>query len=97
VWVGKGAVSLSGVRVGHGAVVGTRAVVTKDVPPYSVVVGNPARVVKLRFDNATVSRLLKVAWWDWSHERIGEALDQGGLLSEDIGAFLDWAERKGVI
>jgi acetyltransferase-like isoleucine patch superfamily enzyme len=60
VWVGRGAVFVSGVQVGHGAVVGTRAVVTKDVPPYAVVAGNPARVVRQRFSADTQARLLKV-------------------------------------
>jgi hypothetical protein len=75
-------------------VVGTRAVVTKDVPPFSVVAGNPGRVVKRRFDNATIARLLEVAWWDWPHERIGGALEQGALLGGDVASFLEWAELK---
>ena len=92
VWIGLGATILSGVHIGHGAIVGTKALVTKNVPPYAVVAGNPARVVRMRFDNSTIARLLKVAWWDWSHERIEEALHRGVLQSEDKAAFLDWAE-----
>ncbi|KAJ8598476.1 hypothetical protein CTAYLR_001318 [Chrysophaeum taylorii] len=70
VWVGYGATLLSGVTIGHGAVVGARAVVAKDVPPYAVVVGNPARVVKFRFDNATRRSLLDQKWWDWPDNQI---------------------------
>ena len=65
VWVGAGALLLSGVTVGDGAVIAARAVVTKDVRPYAVIAGNPGREVKRRFDDATVDRLLAMAWWDW--------------------------------
>jgi acetyltransferase-like isoleucine patch superfamily enzyme len=64
VWFGSGAFILSGVTIGHGAVVAARAVVTKDVPPYAIVGGNPASVLRFRFDEATVAGLLDVAWWD---------------------------------
>ena len=65
VFIGAGATLLSGVTVGHGAVVGARAVVAKDVRPYAVVVGNPAREIRRRFDDAMVDRLLAEAWWDF--------------------------------
>jgi acetyltransferase-like isoleucine patch superfamily enzyme len=64
VWIGRSAIVISGVRIGTGAVVGAGAVVTRDVPPYAVVVGNPARVIKLRFDDETVARLLESKWWE---------------------------------
>jgi acetyltransferase-like isoleucine patch superfamily enzyme len=64
VWIGSGAVILSGVTVGTGAVIGARAVVSRDVPPYGVVAGNPARLLRLRFDDETVATLLATAWWD---------------------------------
>jgi len=64
VWVGSGATILSGVTVGPGAVIGARAVVARDVPAYAVVVGNPARVVRLRFDEATVEALIAARWWE---------------------------------
>ena len=64
VWLGSGATILSGVAIGHGAVVGAHAVVTRDVPPYGIAAGNPARLVRLRFPEATVAALLDAAWWD---------------------------------
>src|SRR5918911_1545527 len=64
VWLGSGAMILSGVTVGHGAVVAARAVVTKDVPPYAIAGGNPARVIRARFDPDTIAALLEAAWWD---------------------------------
>ena len=67
VWLGSGCMILSGVTVGHGAVVAARAVVTRDVPPYAVVAGNPARVVRHRFDAATAEALVTAAWWDLPH------------------------------
>jgi virginiamycin A acetyltransferase len=65
VWFGAGATMLPGATVGSGAIVGARAVVSGAVPPYSVVAGNPARVIRKRFDEATIARLLNLAWWDW--------------------------------
>jgi acetyltransferase-like isoleucine patch superfamily enzyme len=64
VWIGAEAMILDGVSIGHGAIVGARAVVTKDVPPYAIVVGMPAKVVKYRFPPEVIERLLEVAWWD---------------------------------
>ena len=86
VHVGWEAVILSGVTVGHGAVVGARAVVTRDVPPYAVVVGNPARVVRHRFGEAERAALLRVAWWDWDDDRVRAEVD--ALSSAEVGAFL---------
>ena len=74
VWVGYGAIILSGVTIGHGAVVGAGAVVTHDVPAYAVVVGNPARIVKYRFDPFLIEYLLHMRWWDWPMNRIQELL-----------------------
>ena len=90
VWIGTEAVILSGVTIGDGAVIGARAVVTKDVPPYAIAAGNPARVVKLRFDDATVARLLAVRWWDWDNDKIERALPL--IMSPDVSTFLQAAE-----
>lgn len=65
VWLGYGATVLPGVTIGDGAIVGAKAVVSRDVPSYAVVAGNPARVVRSRFDDETVERLLKLRWWEW--------------------------------
>lgn len=65
VWLGYSALVLPGVRIGHGAVVAAASVVARDVPPYAIVVGNPARVVRSRFSEEDVERLLRAAWWDW--------------------------------
>lgn len=70
VWIGTGALILSGVRIGDGAVVGANAVVTRDVMPYAIVAGNPARLVRYRFDRRTVGELLRTRWWDWPDEKI---------------------------
>lgn len=70
VWVGYEAVIMHGVKIGDGAIVGTRAVVTKDVPPYTIVGGVPARPIRKRFDDETIEKLLKIKWWDWDKEKI---------------------------
>ena len=70
VWIGYEAVVLSGVTIGDGAIIGTRAVVTKDVPPYTIVGGVPARPIRKRFDDRTIAVLLRLRWWDWPRERI---------------------------
>jgi hypothetical protein len=87
VWIGHGAVVLPGRRVGTGAAVGAGAVVTRDVPPYAVAVGNPARVVRPRFAPPVAERLLALAWWDWDHERLRLALPDFRSLS--VEAFLE--------
>lgn len=74
VWIGYEAMILPGVTIGTGAIIGARAVVARDVPPYATVVGNPARIAKRRFDEATIEKLLALAWWDWPAERIGKAV-----------------------
>ncbi|GJD98850.1 chloramphenicol acetyltransferase [Methylobacterium isbiliense] len=86
VWIGHGAVVLPGRRIGTGAVVGAGAVVTRDVPPYTIVAGNPARVLRRRFDEETARRLDALAWWDWDHERLRAALPD--FRSLEIDAFL---------
>lgn len=70
VWFGYQSLIMPGLTIGHGAIIAARAVVTRDVPPYAIVAGNPAQVVRLRFDQERVRQLLEMAWWDWSEDRI---------------------------
>lgn len=94
VWLAADCTVLSGVTIGHGAVVMNGALVTRDVAPYAIVGGLPASERRKRFDEATIERLLSLAWWDWPHERIVAA---GPLmLSDDIAAFLEAAESGAI-
>lgn len=86
-WIGHGAIVLAGRKVGTGSVIGAGAVVTKDVPPYSIVAGNPAAEIRPRFPSAIADRLQALAWWDWEHARIGAALMDFRNLS--VEAFLE--------
>ena len=90
VWIGRNAMILSGVTIGDGAVIGARALVRSHVPPYGIVAGNPAQLVRKRFPDDIIARLLAIAWWDWPDERIRRALPL--LLDSDIAGFLDAAE-----
>ncbi|GAA0779570.1 CatB-related O-acetyltransferase [Roseibium denhamense] len=75
VWFGTNATILPGVTVCSGAIIGAHTVVGSDVPPYSIVVGNPGRVIRMRFDEATIERLLEIAWWNWPVDRISRHLN----------------------
>ena len=74
VWIGSEAVIMPGVTIGDGAVIGTRALVTKDVAPYTIVGGNPAKAIRTRFDEADIALLLELQWWHWSDDQLREAM-----------------------
>lgn len=86
VWIADGALILSGVTVGDGAVIGARAVVTKDVKPYEIVAGNPARHVRYRFSEEQIAKLLEIKWWDWEIDKIEQSFPL--LLNNDIDLFI---------
>ena len=87
VWIGYEAVILAGVTVGDGAVIGTRAVVTKDVPPYTIVGGVPAKPIRERFSRDIIDSLLRIKWWDWPAEEISRHIAdiQAGNLDNLLG------------
>lgn len=82
VWIGNSVTIMQGVTIGDGAIIGTNSIVTKDVEPYSVVGGNPARLIRKRFDDETISFLLALRWWDWSIEKITDYLP--AITSADL-------------
>jgi acetyltransferase-like isoleucine patch superfamily enzyme len=91
VWIGRDAVLLADCDIGDGAIVGAFAVVAKDVPPYAVVVGNPARVIRYRFDAPTVAALLRIRWWEWPEDLIAERAED----LRDVRALVarhDWPD-----
>jgi len=75
VWIGRDVTIMPGVKIGDGAIVAAGAIVAKDVPPYAVVGGVPAKVIRYRFDEATIERLIKSAWWTWSDEKLSQNLE----------------------
>lgn len=93
VWIGYEATIMPGIKVGSGAIIASKSVVTSDVPPYSVVGGSPAEVIKYRFDGKTIVALLDIAWWDWSAEKITQHLDL--IVGADIHALRAVAEQGG--
>ena len=85
VWIGYEAIIMPGVKIGDGAIVGTRAVVTGDVPPYTIVGGVPARPIRKRFDDETIRRLEALRWWDWDEEKLRRTLS--AIQSGDLAAL----------
>ena len=92
VWLCADCTILSGVNIGHGAVVANGAIVTKDVAPYSIVGGNPAKHIRWRFDEKTRQALLESAWWNWPENELLNVVDL--LCSDDINGFLDYAKNR---
>src|SRR5690242_11397612 len=93
VWIGHGAIVLPGRNIGTGAVIAAGAIVTKDVPAYTIVGGNPARPIKRRFPEAIAGRLAELSWWDWNHETLRRALPDFRKLR--VEEFLDKYETAG--
>jgi phosphonate metabolism protein (transferase hexapeptide repeat family) len=87
VWIGHGAIVLPGRKIGNGAVIAAGAIVTKDVPPYVIVAGVPARQIKRRFAPDVAATLERLSWWDWQHERLHAALDDFRQL--DVASFIE--------
>lgn len=85
VWIGHSAIVLSGVKIGNGAVVGAGSVVTKDVPAYAIVAGNPARILRYRFDDETIRRLEEIKWWNCDEDQLKSL----GVLVQDVQRFLE--------
>lgn len=90
VWIGEGAFIKAGVCVGHGAIIGMGSVVTHDVPPYAIVAGNPAKLIRYRFDNAVIDKLLAIQWWEWSDSR----LSQFGSYMNDPALFIQTVDAS---
>jgi acetyltransferase-like isoleucine patch superfamily enzyme len=86
VWIGAKSTIMSGVKIGDGAIVAAGALVTKDVEPYSVVGGNPAKLLKYRFDKQQIADLLEIAWWNWGEDKIRE--EAMLLWSSDLNEFI---------
>jgi acetyltransferase-like isoleucine patch superfamily enzyme len=93
VWIGTEVMIFSGVTIGHGSVIASRAVVTRDVPPYAIVAGAPAKVLKYRFEPQIVEQLLQIRWWEWSDDGIRRALPI--LSSANIEGFVSTYSQRG--
>jgi phosphonate metabolism protein (transferase hexapeptide repeat family) len=91
VWIGHGATVLPGVTIGTGAAIGAGAVVSKDIPPFAVAVGVPARVIRFRFDERLQEAFLRIAWWDWDRAKMAAALEDFRALSAE--AFVEKYDR----
>ena len=92
VWATYGATLLSGVHVGDGAIVANGAVVTKDVPPFAIVGGSPAKVIRFRFSDEQIGALLDIRWWDWPKDEVRAAVPY--LASRDIDTFIEYAQSR---
>lgn len=87
VWIGHNVTVMGGVNIGNGAVIGSGAIVTKDIPPYAIAVGNPAKVIKYRFDEEIREKLLEIKWWDWDYETIKKRLNEFNQIESFIQKY----------
>lgn len=87
VWIGTGVSILSGITIGNGSIIAAGSHVIKDVPPYAIIGGNPGKVIKYRFDEETIEKLLKIKWWEWSLDKIKENANL--MLCDDISHFIN--------
>lgn len=85
VWIGESVTLLSGVKIRDGAIIGARAIVAKEIPPFAIAVGNPARVIRYRFAQDVIEKLLKIKWWEWTEEKIKENLE----LMKNVDKFVE--------
>jgi chloramphenicol O-acetyltransferase type B len=92
VWIGSEAIIMPGITIGHGAVIGTRALVTRDVEPHTIVGGNPAKPIRNRFGDDHIAMLLEMAWWDWPNAMLAEAMPI--MTSADIDALHAWWRNR---
>ncbi|MFA0413088.1 type B chloramphenicol O-acetyltransferase [Vibrio renipiscarius] len=92
VWIGSEAMIMSGIQIGHGAVIASRAVVTKPVPPYAIVGGNPAKIIRYRFTPEEIAQLLEMQWWNWPEEQVEEAMPL--MCSDSIDALYHWWTQR---
>lgn len=92
VWIGSEAMIMPGVKIGNGAVIGSRALVTRDVEPYSIIGGNPAKIIKKRFDDERIKLLLEMGWWNWDEEILKDAIPI--LCSDNIELLYQFYKRR---
>ena len=92
VWIGDGVIILDGVNIGDGAIIGARSVVTKNVKPYEVVAGNPAKHIKFRFNEQTIETLLEIQWWNWDNRKVCQFMPL--LAQNDLETFFEQVKNK---
>ena len=92
VWIGNGVTVMQGIKIGDGAIIGTNSLITRDVEPYSIVGGNPAKVIRKRFDDSTIEFLLELKWWDWPPEKIAQNLT--AITTGDISSLKQLARQN---
>ena len=96
VWIGAEAMIMPGIKVGNGAMIGARSVVTKNVAPYAIVAGNPAKPIRKRFTDSQIENLQQMAWWDWPEEQLAQYMKF--LCSEDVDGLYDaWLNANSQI